>query len=95
MGENNEKWRSIGYVGPRTRDVNHRDDQLARDRDAYRRLRREGLQPPHVKGSEALERDATLPIEVEMGWTAKTKAGKALAKEGVERSHELGLRGVK
>lgn len=91
---NNEKWRSIGYIGPRTRTVNSKDDQLARDRDAYKRLRRDGLQPPHVHGSEQLERDATMPIEVEMGWTAKTKTGKALAAEGVERSQELGVRGV-
>lgn len=91
--ENAEKWKSIGYIGPRTRKVNTKDDQLAKDRDAYKRLRREGLQPPHVGGSAALERDATMPIEVEMGWTAKTKAGKALAGEGVERSQELGMRG--
>lgn len=91
--ENREKWKSIGYIGPRTRTVNKNDDQLTRDREAYKRLRDSGLQPPHVGGSADLERDATLPIEVEMGWTAKTKTGKALAGEGVERSQELGMRG--
>lgn len=94
MNENTEKWRSIGYIGPRTRTVNSKDDKLTRDREAYRRLRRDGLQPPHVNGSADLERDATMPIEVEMGWTAKTKTGKALAEEGVERSRELGVRGI-
>lgn len=88
-------YRSIGFVGPRTRKANTKDDQLAKDRDAYRRLRRDGLQPPHVGGSEHLEKNATLPIEIETGWIAKTKTGKVLANEGVERSQELGLRGVK
>jgi hypothetical protein len=37
------------------------------DLPAYRRLRDEGLQPPHVGGSAALERDATDPIEVNTG----------------------------
>jgi hypothetical protein len=88
-----EDYRSIGYVGPRTRRANGKDEQLARDRDAYRRLRKDGVQPDHVGGSERIERHATLPIEVEMGWVAKTKTGKALAREGVERSIELGVRG--
>jgi hypothetical protein len=84
---------SIGYVGPKTRKINTKDDKLAQDRDAYQRLRRDGLHPGHVGGSDHLERHASLPIEVETGWVAKTKQGKALAKEGVERSIELGVRG--
>lgn len=88
-------YRSIGYIGPRTRTVNRKDDKLARDRDAYKRLRADGLHPGHVGGSDHLEKHASLPIEVEMGWVAKTKQGKALAAEGVERSIELGVRETK
>lgn len=88
------EYKSIGFLGPKTRSGNRKDEQLAKDRDAYKRLRGDGLQPPHVGGSDHLEKHASLPIEVEMGWTAKTKQGKALANEGVERSQELGLRGV-
>lgn len=87
-------YRSVGYIGPKTRHGNSKDDKLARDRDAYARLRRDGLHPGHVAGSDHLEKHASLPIEVETGWVAKTKQGKALAKEGVERSLELGVRGI-
>ncbi len=82
---------SIGYIGPRTRKGNSKDAKLAQDRDAYARLRREGLHPGHVGGSDHLEKHASMPIEVEMGHTFKTKQGKALAVEGVERSRELGV----
>jgi ribosomal protein S19E (S16A) len=88
-----EKWRSIGVIRPATRAVNAAEAQLGRDRDAYRRLRANGLQPGHVKGSRHLEQHATLEIEVEMGWIAKSKQGKALAEEGVDRCYELGLKG--
>lgn len=84
-------YKSIGYIGPRTRAGNHKDEKLARDRDSYKRLRADGVQPPHVGGSDHLEKHASLPIEVEMGHTFKTKQGKALATEGVERSRELGI----
>lgn len=90
-----EDYKSVGYIGPKTRNGNSKDDQLARDRDAYKRLRKNGLQPGHVNGSARLERDATMPIEVESGWVAKTKTGKALAREAVERSAEMGLTGFK
>lgn len=46
---------------------NAREEQMQKDLPAYRRLRDEGLQPPHVGGSAALERDATDPIEVNTG----------------------------
>lgn len=88
-------YKSVGFVGPKTSQGNKKDEKLAKDRDAYKRLRANGLQPGHVGGSARLERHATLPIEVETGWVAKTKQGKALAKEGVERSIELGVRSVK
>jgi hypothetical protein len=89
-----QDYRSVGYIGPKTRQGNTKDAKLAKDRDAYARLRRDGLHPGHIGGSDHLERHATLPIEVEMGWIAKSKVGKALAQEGVERSLEIGVREV-
>jgi hypothetical protein len=43
--------------------------QWARDMPAYKRLREEGLQPKHIDGSAALERDARDPIEITDGRT--------------------------
>lgn len=37
------------------------------DREAYRRLRADGLQPPRIAGSAHLERHATTRYEVESG----------------------------
>lgn len=37
------------------------------DREAYRRLRQNGLQPPRIAGSAHLERHATTRFEVESG----------------------------
>jgi len=44
-----------------------REQQLARDRDAYRRLRAEGLQPRTVEGSAEIEATADHRHEIEMG----------------------------
>lgn len=49
------------------------------DRDAYVRLRREGLQPPRIAGSAHLERHATTWFEVETGRIYPGQAGRQLA----------------
>lgn len=41
------------------------------DREAYRRLRQDGLQPPRIAGSAHLERHATTRYEVETGQVAE------------------------
>lgn len=41
------------------------------DREAYRRLRADGLQPPTIRGSAHLERHATTRFEVESGQIAE------------------------
>lgn len=60
-----EKIRSVGVM--RRTGATSREQQLARDRDAYARLRREGLQPRTVGGSAELERTADHRHEIEMG----------------------------
>jgi hypothetical protein len=60
-----EKWRSIGVM--RRTDAAGREPALAKDRDAYRRLRHNGLQPATIAGSATLEATADHRHEVEMG----------------------------
>jgi hypothetical protein len=43
------------------------DPQLAKDRDAYKRLRRDGEQPKHVGGSAHFEAHANESFEITMG----------------------------
>ena len=43
------------------------DTKLAKDRPAYRELRRQGFQPPSVLGAAALAAGATTPAEIQMG----------------------------
>lgn len=65
---------SVGFAASampsRKGDVIHterRERQFGKDADAYRRLRRSGLQPPHVDGSHRLEAHADRAIEIETG----------------------------
>jgi len=60
-----EKLRSIGVM--RRSGVTAREALLSRDRDAYARLRAEGLQPRTVEGSAEVEATADHRHEIEMG----------------------------
>lgn len=51
---------------PEVADMKRRDAQLHKDRDAYKRLRADGLQPNHVDGSAALE--GTVQDQLEIDW---------------------------
>ena len=46
---------------------NRAQKQLDKDRAAYKRLREDGLQPPHIDGCAKLETQARSKTEVEMG----------------------------
>lgn len=67
MSELADKIRSIGVIGKRTQAVNSKDKALSADRDAYRRLRQEGLQPPSVDGCAQLEKEAVTKDEIQTG----------------------------
>jgi hypothetical protein len=41
-----------------------RERVLAQDMDAYKRMRRQGLQPGHLAGSATVEREARNPLEI-------------------------------
>lgn len=49
------------------RAANEREKRWAEDMPAYRRLRREGLQPRGIDGAAAAEAQANHPLEMEMG----------------------------
>jgi hypothetical protein len=58
---------------PEVADINRRDALLHKDRDAYSRLRRDGLQPQHVDGSARLETNLKDQIELDYGVPIKAK----------------------
>jgi len=50
-----EHYRSLTFVDHGQGSYHDRDRQLRKDLDAYKRLRKDGLQPAHVDGSAKLE----------------------------------------
>jgi hypothetical protein len=84
------EWKTVGVIRPKTRRFNAKDAQIERDRAAYRELRDQGYQPPHVGGCEALQRDATMDLEITMGHVFAPEE-KPFAREGQERSEAMGL----
>lgn len=60
-----EKIRSVGVM--RRTGAVPREARLGKDRDAYRRLRAEGLQPRTVEGSAELEATMDHRFEAEVG----------------------------
>jgi hypothetical protein len=85
------EYRSVGFMRGATVEINHKDRQLEKDRAAYKRLRRDGIQPAHVGGSAHMEQVAEMPIEFEMNRTF-TKEERAFVREGQEMSREIGLK---
>lgn len=69
--------------------ANRQDRNLARDREAYRRLRAQGLQPPQVAGSSVLETHAQTQFEVDHGRLFPDKATQAKVREGLDRAAEF------
>lgn len=74
-----EHYRSLAFYSTGDGTVHRREKQLAKDRDAYKRLREDGLQPPRLDGCDLIERVATTKEEVEQGsirrssWEARDK----------------------
>lgn len=50
-----------------TRAIEQKERRWDRDMDAYKRLRRDGLQPPNIDGSAKLEQKAEHKFQVETG----------------------------
>ena len=60
-----EHYKSLTFTYRGEGSYHQRDRQLAKDRDAYKRLRDEGLQPRSVDGSHRVEQTASTPAQVE------------------------------
>lgn len=61
-----EHYRSLRFLDTGKGSYHQKDKELARDRDAYKRLRNEGLQPKSVNGAHKLEAIAKTPNDVEL-----------------------------
>lgn len=61
-----EKILSVG-IKKASRKADEADRALSSDLDAYKRLRRNGLQPPRIDGSARLEKEAVTALEVQTG----------------------------
>ena len=58
---------SFGSMSGRAYEVKMKDRQFEKDAAAYRRLRKDGVQPKHVDGSALAETLATHKAEIEIG----------------------------
>jgi hypothetical protein len=64
------------------------DSTLAADRDAYKRLRGDGLQPKGIDGAAVYERHADTQFEVETGYLFPDAAAKKQVAEARKRADE-------
>lgn len=83
-----EKLRSLGYLkrtDPR---------QWTKDREAYKRLRDQGLQPKHIDGSARLEATASDRFEIEMGHLVEKPSDRRALQEAIDRGREIELEGL-
>lgn len=60
-----EHYKSLRFLDVGQGSYHQKDRQLAKDRDAYKRLRQDGLQPKRVDGSHRVEAEATTKAQVE------------------------------
>jgi hypothetical protein len=58
---------AMGTRYPQAARAKIKDPNLEKDREAYKRLRKDGEQPKHVEGSAHFEKHATESFEIEMG----------------------------
>lgn len=68
-------------VGSFPSQTTYRDKKLELDRDAYKDLRKQGLQPPSVKGAYVNARSARNETEVELGRPLPNGISETLFKE--------------
>lgn len=81
------KLRSIQFAGRGKTKTSQMEAQWDKDMPAYKRLRRNGLQPPSTKGCAELEKRANSQHEIELGHLfekkdiPKVEEGMALSRE--------------
>lgn len=74
--------------GAEAASVNAKEKEWHTDMDAYRSLRKNGLQPPQIDGAHRLQ-DAKDSFEVEAGAVFPTAAARKEARDGIVRLKEL------
>jgi hypothetical protein len=67
-----EHYRSLSFYSVGEGTVHKREKQLAKDRDAYKRLRENGTQPARLDGCARIEQVASTKEEVEHGHSLRT-----------------------
>lgn len=60
-----EHFLSLSFVDHGVGSYHKREEQLTKDRDAYKRLRQDGLQPKRIDGSHEVEAKAQTEAQVE------------------------------
>lgn len=68
--------------------INSRESQLRKDLDAYKRLRKDGLQPRSTQGAARVEAIADIPQQVEQPWG---KLDRQTKKKVTTLASDLGL----
>lgn len=88
-----EHWLSVGIAPSATptrsgaAQINATEDQWSKDMDAYKSMRRQGLQPRGIDGADHLAAIATDPLEIEMG--RKLPGSAKEIREGIQRAQDI------
>ncbi len=85
------KLRTIQFAGTARSPQSLMEARWERDMPAYRRLRDNGLQPPHIDGCAQLETRASSQLEIEMGHLISPSVLPQVA-EGMAMSRDLDWR---
>jgi hypothetical protein len=80
-------YKTVGFS--RTSGKTIRERQLSKDLDAYKRIRKEGVQPKGIDGCAKLEQRAHDRMEIEMGHLFSTPEEWGKAKQGMALAAEI------
>lgn len=76
--------------GADVRSIDAKDKTLAKDLDAYKRLRHDGLQPKTIDGSHNVESRVNSQFDIDLGHVVP-KAEESRVREGMDWAKEHGL----
>jgi hypothetical protein len=72
-------------------EVNERESRWHKDMDAYRAIRKQGLQPKGIDGSAALENRAEDQFEIQTGHLFKTKEERKGVIASINKARDFGV----
>lgn len=58
-------YRSLRFLSVEATEATRRETRLAKDQEAYKRLKAEGLQPAHMRGAAYIEQTAESAAQIE------------------------------